>query len=148
MTRKSSQWSGLITTGIVLAVLASVVFVFADKVGWFREPPLKLEMKGNSATVHLETPDENQTPVSHVRIKDDSTGDVIYEVVADGQTPLVFNFELSVGQNTTQVVSFKRNAYRVVAPQGIRTFTLQRGVKYRLTVWGDSWTSTSKSFEF
>ena len=148
MTRKASQWNGLIFTGIVLAVLLLVVLVFADKVGWFREPPLKLEMKRDSAIVHLETPDEYQTPVSHVLLKDTSSGDVIYEVVADGKAPLIFNFELSVGTNSTLVVTSGKTAYRVIAPQRGRTFSLQRGVKYRLTVWGDSWTSSSKSFAF
>jgi hypothetical protein len=148
MTRKISQWNGLIFTGIVLAALMLVILVFADKVGWFREPPLKLEVKGYSAIVHLETADENQSPVSHVRLKDTSTGDVIYEVVADGKAPQVFNFQLSVGANSTQVVNPENAAYRVIVPQQGRTFSLQRGVKYRLTVWGDSWTSSSKSFEF
>ena len=148
MTRKTSQWSGLITTGIVLTVLILVILVFADRVGWFREPPLKLEMKRDSAIVHLETPDEYRTPVSHVRLKDASTGDVIYEVVVDGKAPQLFNFMLSVGENSTQVVDPGETAYRVIAPQGRRTFSLQRGVKYRLTVWGDSWTSSSKSFAF
>jgi hypothetical protein len=148
MTRKTSQWNGLILTGIVLAVLLAVILVFADKVGWFREPPLKLEVKGESAIVHLETPDENQSPVSHIRLKDASTGDVIYEAVADGKAPPLFNFELTLGTNSTQVVDPGKTIYRVIVPQGKRTFSLQRGVKYRLTVWGDSWTSSSASFEF
>ncbi len=148
MTRKTSQWGGLILTGVVLAVLLAVILVFADKVGWFREPPLKLEMKRDSAIVHLETPDEYQTPVSHVLLRDTSSGDVVYEVVADGKAPLIFNFELSVGSNSTLAVTSGKAAYRVIAPQGRRTFSLQRGVKYRLTVWGDSWTSSSKSFQF
>jgi hypothetical protein len=33
MTRKTSQWSGLIFTGMVLAVLLAVILVYADKVG-------------------------------------------------------------------------------------------------------------------
>jgi len=148
MARKTSQWNGLISTGVVLAVLLLVILVFADKVGWFREPPLKLEVIGDSAIVHLETADENQSPVSHVRLKDASSGDVIYEVVADGMAPQVFNFELSVGVNSTQVLAPGKAAYRVIAPQGRRTFSLQRGAKYRLTVWGDSWTSSSTTFEF
>ena len=138
----------MVFTGIVLALMVLVIVVFADKVGWFREPPLNVEVRGSSAIVHLESPDENETPVSRVRLKDASNGEVIYEVAADGKAPKVFNFELLIGENSTQAVDPSKTDYRVIAPEGRRAFSLQRGVKYRLTVWGDSWTSSTKSFEF
>jgi hypothetical protein len=145
--RKIVKWTGFTFGGILLVVLLVIVLAIADTLGFFHEPPLNLVQSGNSVIVHVETLGEYQTTVGHLRLKEADSGKIIYEVVAEGRAPQIFNFRLVAGDNSTKVIDPEEKSYRVVEPRGTNTFTLQSGVKYRLRIWGDSWTYREASFK-
>jgi hypothetical protein len=89
---------------MLLAAAAIFLLAFADALGFFRRPPLWLEMNGTAATVHVERLGEYVTAVGHVRLKEASSGKVIYEIVGKDRAPEISNFHLKVGENSSQVV--------------------------------------------
>jgi hypothetical protein len=149
-TRNVFKWVGLSFGGILLAALLLFILAFADVLGCFHEPPFWLETRGTSVIVHVDRFGDYVSSISHIRISDASSGRVIYEAVAKDRdrVPCFLNFRFSVGENPTQMVDWEGDTYRVVEPQGKNTFTLQTGIKYRLRVWGDSWTYREDSFKF
>jgi hypothetical protein len=151
--RKVFKWVGLTFGGILLAALLLFSLAFADALGFFRRPPLRLEQSGSFIIVHVETLGEYPTTVGHVQITEAALGNVVFEVVARKEfagkmETQIHNFRLTAGENSTRAVEPEINPYTVVVPSGKNTFTLQPGVKYRLTLWGDSWTFSEASFKF
>lgn len=146
--RRIFKWAGLAFGGTLLVGLVVLVFALADTIGFFRRPVAGLEQSPNSLIVHVETLGDYVTAVGHVRIQEATTGKVIYEAVAKDRVPCFLNFRFSVGENPTQVVDFEGNSYRITEPQGENTFTLQTGMKYKIRLWGDSWTYSEASFKF
>ena len=130
------------------ALLTGLLFAlaFADAMGFFHDPPLRLEQSGSTLTAHVERLGEYYFPVGRVRIQESESGKVIYESVARQGVPEIFNFKLVVGTNETSLLGDQSDAYSVVEPRKETTFTLQRGVRYRLTVWGDAWTFRRAEF--
>jgi hypothetical protein len=58
----------------------------------------------------------------------------------------MFNFKLAAGANPTRIDSDWSDLYNVLQPRSNASFWLQRGVRYRITVWGDSWAFRRASF--
>jgi len=132
---------GALLAGILLTVLA-----FADGLGVFHEPPLRLEQSGSTVVVHVERLGEYYCPVGRIRIQEYDTGKTVFESAAKGYAPPIFNFKLTAGSNSTQIDSESNDLYSVLQPRSDPSFWLQRGVRYRVTVWGDSWTFRRASF--
>jgi hypothetical protein len=129
-------------------ILGGLLFVFAvaDTLGFFHEPPLRLERTGSGLTAHVEVLGEYYCPVGRIRIQESESGTVVYEAVGKQGAPEIFNFKLAAGTNTTRLVGEDSDSYNVVMPKRQNTFTLTPGNHYRLTVWGDSWTFRRASF--
>jgi hypothetical protein len=89
-------------------------------------------------TAHVERLGEYYCPVGHIRIQESESGKIVYESVAAHYTPVIFNFKMVAGANPTRLIGDDSDSYRVIEPRTGSTFTLVRGVRYRLTVWGDS----------
>jgi hypothetical protein len=132
--------------GAVLLAGFLFVLAFADALGLFHEPPLRLEQSGSSVTAHVERLGEYYSPVRRVRIQESRSGRIIYEAIAKKSTPVIFNFKLAAGENQTRLFGDEDDAYNVVEPHNDGTFALNRGVHYRLTVWGDTWTFRRADF--
>jgi len=132
---------------ILLLVCALVAFVAV--VGCFKRPAVKLENSGSSVIVHVETLGEYPTTVRHIRLKEASSGKVIFELLTESGTPQIYSFRLSVGDNPTiHVADPEHGFYRVAEPSGKNTFALQTGVRYRLTVWGNGWPPSETNPKF
>jgi hypothetical protein len=130
------------------ALLAGLLFVlaFADALGFFHDPPLRLERDGSTVTAHVERLGEYYCPVGRIRIQESDTGKVVYEAVAKKEVPAIFNFKLAAGANRTRLMGGESDSYSIVKPREDAAFTLNRGVHYRLTVWGDTWTFRRVNF--
>jgi hypothetical protein len=146
--RKSLK--GIIWTvcGVVLAAGSLFVLAFADSLGFFHDPPLSLERRGSILTAHVERLGEYLSPVGRIRIQVSDSGKVVYESVAAHGIPQIFNFKLTVGENPTRLAGEESNSYTVLEPRGQSSFTLKRGIRYRLTVWGDTWTFKRANLTF
>ena len=118
----------------------------ADALGAFHEPPLRLEQSGPSVIVHVERLGMYYCQVGRILVQESDSGKTVYEAVTKGDTPIIFNFKLAAGSNPTEIKTEFRGTYSVVQPRSDRYFWLQRGVRYRITVWGDSWTFRRASF--
>ena len=134
--------------GAVLLVGLLLILAVADALGFFHDPPLRLEQTGSTVTAHVETLGDYQTTVGRKRIQESQSGKIVYESVVAQRAPQIFNFKLVDGENPTRLVGDDSDSYRVIEPRSGRTFTLQRGTRYRLTVWGDAWTFSRASFAF
>jgi hypothetical protein len=138
---------------MLLLALSMIVPAIAGLLGFFHEPPLKIDQSGNFAIVNVETLGEYPTTIGRVRITDDASGRVVLEDAAkrellDKAGAQIYNFRLAVGENSTNVVEPESGTYEVIEPCGRNSFILQQGVKYRLRIWGDSWTYRETSFRF
>jgi hypothetical protein len=131
---------------ILIPVCTLVVLVAA--VGCFKRPAVKLENSGSSVIVHVETLGEYPTTVRHIRLKDATSGRVIFELLTESGTPQIYSFRLLVGENPTHVADPEHGTYRVAEPSGKNTFSLQPGVRYRLTIWGNGWSSSETDLKF
>lgn len=132
--------------GVVLGVVLLLVLAFADALGFFHEPPLRLEQSGSTVTAHVERLGEYYCPVGRIRIQELDSGKTVYESVATQRAPQIFNFKLVEGENPDRLVGEDSDSYRVIEPRSGSSFTLRRGIRYRLTVWGATWTFSRASF--
>jgi hypothetical protein len=123
-------------------ILVCALIGLLAAVGCFKRPTLRLENSGSSVIVHFETLGEYPTTVRRIRLRDASSGKVIFELLTESGTPQIYSFRLSVGENSTHVADPEHGSYRVAEPRGKNTFSLQPGVHYRLTIWGNGWPSS------
>jgi len=130
--------------GCILFSLLVMVGIYE----WFTRPQLRIERNGASAIVHVETLGEYPTTIRHIRVKEASSGKVVFELLTEGGTPQIHDFHLSVGGNSTSAADPQYGSYRVTVPASKDTFFLQQGVKYRVTVWGDAWMSSESALKF
>lgn len=131
----------------ILVVVCSLM-VLVTAVGCFKRPAVRLENSGSSVIVHVETLGEYPTTVRHIRLKDASSGKVVLELLTESGTPQIYSFRLSVGENSTHVTDPEHGSYRVAEPSGKNSFSLQPGVHYRLTIWGNGWPSREADLKF
>jgi hypothetical protein len=124
------------------AILIFALVAFVAAVGCFKRPAVKLQNNGSSVIVHVETLGEYPTTVRHIRLQDALSGKVIFELMSESGTPQIYSFRLSVGENSTHIADPEHGTYRVTEPSGKNTFSLQAGVRYRLTIWGNGWGSS------
>lgn len=104
-------------------------------------PPLRVSDTNGGVVVDVQTLGEYPTDVKKVRLTRANTGEVVWELNADetqGRVPQLAQFPLHAGPNQTQIKDVLYGTYEVVVPRNRDTFSLQRGVQYELTVWGDS----------
>ncbi|HEV7218682.1 MAG: hypothetical protein ACHP8A_15260 [Terriglobales bacterium] len=129
-------------------ILVYALVALLAAVGCFKRPTLRLENTGSFVIVHVETLGEYPTTVRRIRVKDSSSGKVIFELLAESGTPQIYNFRLSAGENSIHVANPEHGFYRVVEPSGKNTFSLQSGVRYRLMIWGNEWSASETDLKF
>jgi hypothetical protein len=131
-----------------ILILVSLLVALVAAASFFKRPPLRLERSASSVIVHVETLGEYPTTVRHVQLRDDRSGKVIFELLTESGTPQIHNFRLSIGENSARVAEPENGSYRVVEPSGKNTFSLQRGVHYRLRIWGNGSASSDTDLKF
>ena len=134
--------------GVVLTAALIFVLAFADALGFFHDPPLRLEQNGSTLTAHIERLGEYVSPVGRIQIEESDSGKVIYECVARHQPSAVLRFNLQKGVNPINLMGDESESYVVIEPHGEETFSLKSGINYRITVWGDTWTFRKAKFVF
>ena len=129
-------------------VLVGILLTMIALSACFKGPALRLENSAGSVVVHIETLGEYMTTVRRVRIDEASTGRVIFDLMTESGTPQIFNFRLSAGENSTHIADPEHGSYRVAEPIGKNTFSLQKGIRYRLMIWGDGRSPSEADIEF
>lgn len=121
--------------------LTVVMLVTAALCGCSRKPPIRVNNTNGGVVVDVQSLGEYPTNVKKVRLTRANTGEVVWELNANedqGRVPQLARFPLYVGPNQAQINDVLYGTYEVVAPKNRDAFSLQRGVQYELTVWGES----------
>ena len=111
-------------------------------------PAIRLERTGAVVVVHVETLGEYPTTIRGVRIEDVAARRVVLELRAESGTPQIYSFKLMAGENPTRLADPEHGEYRIEVPRGKGTFVLQKGVPYRLTIWGEGRWPAKADVEF
>ncbi len=131
-----------------IAILTSAMLALVAMTGCFKRPAIRLEYTGASVVVHVETLGEYPTTIRHVRIVEISSGKVVFDLLPQSGTPQIYNFKLIAGENPTRLADPEHGSYRVDEPKGKDTFLLQKGSRYRLTIWGEGWPPSKTDVQF
>jgi len=138
----------LTTVGTLKKAAITLCIVMVLLVAWSglrsNTPPLRLVRTGTEITVDVQTLGEYPTSVNHIRLSDANQSVVLWEVQGDAQ---IHKFTLKMGENPA-LLDADHGAYRVVTPQGVERFILQRGRTYRIELWGGNSLLTKRSATF
>jgi len=109
-------------------------------------PPLRVTRSSTGITIDVQTLGEYQTTISRIRLTDSERQVIVWEVAASSGTPQLHTIPLIDGTNTVLPFNVHAGAYKVVAPSGRPTFTLERGRTYQIEVWGERGRPASAAF--
>ena len=129
---------------LVVCISLPVAFVALIATPWiFGRPPLTLSTDAAGViTVDVQTLGEYQTTVARIRVVEEKTGAVVWEVRAKGIVQ-IHTFQLRPGANRADLAGAAAR-FEVVTPSA-ETFTLIPGQRYTIEVWGgDSWLSRNR----
>ena len=116
--------------------LCIVIALFVAWIGLrWNAPPLRLVRTGNEITVDVQTLGEYPTTVNRIRLSDMNQSAILWEVVTLQGDAQLHEFTLKMGENPA-LLDPDHGTYRVVTPQGVERFILQRGTKYRIELCG------------
>jgi hypothetical protein len=112
--------------------------------------PFAIDVQGAQAKIDVSTLGEYPTSVSRIRLSERDSGKVLWELASVQRVPQIWDFTLSMGPNSVELVDAAQNhKYRVVHPTGASSFELRRRVAYRVELWNQGgWWRTSKTFSF
>lgn len=116
--------------------------------GCFKRPAIRLDYTGASVVVHVETLGEYPTTIRHVMIEEISSSKAVFDLLAESGSPQIYNFKLTAGENPTRLADPEHGSFRVNEPKGKDTFLLQKGTRYRLTIWGEGWLPSKSEIQF
>ncbi len=136
----------------LFAVLAFVVLVLVAAIGGrvlfiFKSPSLAVRDRAGGVDFEFLWLGDYQTVVSRLRLIEQSTGAIIWEVEADRPGSMLLRVPVRVGANSSSIEA-SRGSFRVVTPESAETFLVQPNTKYVVQVWGDSskWFSAKRRF--
>ena len=122
-----------------VAVGCSVVCVFLGlamlTIGWrlFFVQPAQVRYQHPGVVIDLQRLGEYQANLEHLRLAEERTGHVIWEVVASQQIIPVWTIELEPGPNPASPTHWL--APRQLIPPSAREFILKPAVRYQLEIW-------------
>lgn len=119
---------------LACACMLSAALVLVPACG---SPPLRVTRSSSGITIDVQTLGEYQTTISRIRLTDSERQAIVWEVAANGGTPQLHTIPLIDGVNAVLPFNAHAGAYKVVAPRGRPTFTLERGRTYKIEVWGE-----------
>jgi hypothetical protein len=127
---------------VLMRMLLTILMLAAAALcGCSGKPPIRVSDTSGGVVVDVQSLGEYPTDVKKVRLSRANTGEVVWELNANetqGRVPQLARFPLYVGPNQAQIKDVLYGTYVIVVPRNRDTFSLQRGVQYELTVWGDS----------
>jgi hypothetical protein len=116
-------------------------------VRWNWSPSIRLSRDGSRITVDVSTLGEYPTTVKHIRLSDQNSGAVLWELRAATSEAQIRRLILSEGANPTKITA-TYGSYMVVAPSSSATFTLNKSSEYKLELWCGSSAITKSTTTF
>lgn len=137
---KTLKVFGAIVCGVVLASAVWIVM------RW-NAPPLSIVHDGSKLAVDVSFLGEYPTTITRIRLSDQNSRAVVWELRAANGTPQIHDLKLNEGKNAAQIDA-SAGSYRTVVPSDSNIFELRRGVEYRLELWGGSTILSKRSSSF
>jgi hypothetical protein len=109
-------------------------------------PYIKVTHDKSSVVIDVQTLGEYPTTVSHLRLKEVSSGNVVFELLPKDRVPQLTTFPLAVGNNSVDIVDAQFGTYGIAAPNIGSTFFLRPGADYDLSIWGTGWLPSTVRF--
>lgn len=100
-------------------------------------PPLFVRQENDTIIIDVATLGEYSSTVKRLRITNQSTGSVVWEIVASAGTPRLWKIELYLGSNPNRAPKAIRGSFTVISSPDAETFILESGVKYKVEAWGE-----------
>jgi len=100
-------------------------------------PPLSVRQEGGSVIIDVATLGEYSSAVQRLRITDQTTKEIVWEILASTGTARLWKVELSLGVNPSDPPRAVVGTFGVVLPKDVGTFELKSGVEYKIEVWGE-----------
>ena len=129
---RRSLWAWTLTVAVVLACS--------------RRPAIEMREEAGGVVVDVQSLGEYPTTVKKVRLSNVSTREVVWELNGVSKQPggpQIAEFRLNAGENPARIEHVLYGSYQVAVPRNGSAFTLQRGVAYELTLWGESGRTSS-----
>jgi len=111
------------------------------------DPPLRVRSSSGGVIVDVQTLGEYQTSVARIRLTDESTHEVVWEVVAKEGTPQIHQIELQRGVNKSTISDVNAGTFQTVVPSANDTFSLTEKHTFAITIWSPSGRSSGASFQ-
>ncbi len=101
-------------------------------------PPLRTEVTETGVDVHFETLGEYPSGVSRIRLEDQASGLVVWEVQKATGTPEMWKVVLGPGPNPVAPLGVSGGGtLEVLVPATAASFFLERGKSYEITIWSE-----------
>jgi hypothetical protein len=98
---------------------------------------LRVEHEAGFVELNVETLGEYPTTIRRVRLSDQATGTVLWEIMATEGTPQVHRIRLRLGPNGPKFIDADGGEYSVVVPSADTPFLLLPATTYVVEVWGE-----------
>ena len=108
---------------------------------------LHLEEHASEVTVDFQFLGEHPGNIERIRLTEAATGRVTWEVVGNGE-PQSGSLKLTAGENSSAVTDVRHGSYSVETPKESPTFTIRKGVRYRVEAWGKGGQRSRRFAEF
>ena len=119
----------------LIVFAAAAVLAAAIGVAYYR-PPLRVSHTPEGVRVDVQTLGEYPTSVERVRLRDVASGQVLWDLRAQGKGAQLSTFELCAGSNPAKLQDARWGQFDVAVPKRDAAFRLERGRRYELEVWG------------
>src|SRR6266849_6913643 len=93
---------------VLLLAVALCIFIALGLIANFTTP-FEIKIKGERAKVDVSTLGEYPTSVSRIRLSEQDSGKVLWELTSGHRSPQIWGFTLRVGANSVQVVDTAQN---------------------------------------
>jgi hypothetical protein len=101
---------------------------------------MKIEERGDSCFVDVSFMGEYPSDVRRLQVRAGER--IIWEINREGSTGQLHWLTLREGANAATFTEAYAGTYKTTVPEGAPTFSLDRGVKYRVLAWDDwGWAS-------
>jgi hypothetical protein len=126
-----------IGVGLVLPTVLAVLCV----VDSCTKPPARVKYRGDrreTVVIDVATLAEYPTTIVRVRLTNEQTHAIIWEIKANSGTPQIWALTLREGENSVSLAEPETGKYTIVSPTDSLVFRLERGVRYKVELWGDT----------
>jgi hypothetical protein len=101
------------------------------------KPSIRVTISGDTAKIDVATLGEYPTTIAHVRLQNQQSHAVVWEIRTLSGTPQIHGFTLKKGDNPVSLADPDAGTYVVVYPLNSNVFRLDSGLNYTLELWKD-----------